>query len=176
MTATFETLTFYRGMAMKYPTDRPFIKEPRTDRRPKDSSQTFHAAADEWFLKRFGVRYRSQVVCVTSRRLTAQTYAATSLHLMRIIPLAEYRYCWSPKVTDLLFKAKELAEAPSIVVHEFLDSADYRESGLEEASGLGNEVMLHCSRYVAIPARLLGVENSDAPSGIILPFVTGASG
>lgn len=169
MTATFETLAFYRGMAMKYPTDRPFIKELRTDRRPKDSSQTFHDAADEWFLNRFGVRYRSQVVCVSSRRLTAQAYAATPEHLMRIIPLAEYRYCWSPKVTDLLFKAKELTEASLLAVHQFLDSAEYKESSLEEAHGLGNEVMLHCSRYVAIPVRLLEIEKSDTPSGIILP-------
>lgn len=167
--ATFETLIFYRGMAAKYPTDRPFIKECRTDRQPKDSSRKFHEAADSWFVKRFGIPYRSQVVCVTSRKLTARAYAATPEHLMRVVPLTEYRYCWSPKVSDLLFKAKEFADVDPLVIHEFLDTACYQETDLEAASRFGHEVMLHCASYVAVPVRLFEPEDFVGPSGIILP-------
>lgn len=168
--ATFESLTFYRGMSKKYPTDRPFVHQPRTNRRPRDSSQNFHNAADEWFLKRFGVPYRSAGVCVTALKLTAQAYAASPTHVMRVVPLTAYRYCWSPKVSDLLFKARELADAGVHEINAFLDAADYTEAGLEDAFNAGSEVMLHCERYIAVPIGLLPSSGASEAAGIILPF------
>jgi hypothetical protein len=159
-------------MSAKYPTDRPFVHEPRTDRRPKDASRKFHDAADKWFFERFGVRYRSQGVFVTARRFTAQAHGASPAHLMRIVPLTAYRYCWSSNVADLLFKARELADADEDSVRGFLDSAGYQESSLEDAHAAGHEVMLHCGRFVAIPSGLLPAANESPASGILLPFAS----
>lgn len=165
---SFEALCFYRGMSSKYPTDRPYIREPRRDRRPRDSSPSFHEIADEWFFGRFGVKYRSQGTFVTANKLTATAYAASPGHVARVVPLSEYTYCWSPQVSDLLFKAKELANADPTAVRHFLESAQYQESDLALAHESGHEVMLHCSRYVAIPVDLLPEAAQQARSGILL--------
>lgn len=169
---TFEVLCFCRGMSGKYPIDRPYVVEPRVDRRPRDSGPKFHEIADHWFLERFGIRYRSQGVFVTPNQLTATAYAASPRHVARVVPLTEYRYCWSPRVSDLLFKAKELADADPAAIRQFLESAEYQESELGAAHEAGHEVMLHCSRYVAIPIDLLSGQSSTPAlpvSGIVLP-------
>lgn len=166
---TFECLSFFRGMSEKYPTDRPFVHRVRSHRRPKDSSQNFHGIADQWFYERFGIRYRSNVVCVTSRELTALAYAATPAHVMRIVPLSEYRYCWSPNASDLLFLAKEMAQASQKEIFSALELLGYQEDGLEKASATGHEVMLHCDLYLAIPIDCLPERKVEASSRIILP-------
>lgn len=153
---SFETLSFFRGVSARYDAQHPTIHETRRDRRPKDSPIEFHNVVDEWFHSRFGVRYRSQGVFLTSGRITAQAYAATPAHVMRIIPLSEYRYCWSPKAVDLLFAARKLEGASRSAIEMHLDSLDYREDHLSDAHAAGNEVILCCERYIAIPVHLAG--------------------
>lgn len=173
---TFESWDFYRGMSKKYPSDKPFVKEVRQDRLPRDSSKNFHEAADAWFNKRFGIKYRSQSVFVTSRKLTAQTYALASsqstedsvVRVVRVLPLTAYTYCWSPEVSDLRFKAKEMADAEWSAIHEYLDTAGYCGEGLAQAHELGHEVMVNCGSYIAVPIGLLQVSASSGNSNIIL--------
>ena len=95
---------------------------------------------------------------------------------MRIVPLTGYRYCWSAKVADLLFKAKELANAEQSSIAAFLEEAQYQESDLEGAYRAGHEIMLSCDLFVAIPVSLLdSLGSNKLPteekflSGIILP-------
>lgn len=153
--ATFETLIFLRGMSARYPTDRPSICIARQDRSPKDTSAAFHAAADRWFEETFGIRYRSAATFVSAGRITAGAYAATADHVMRVIPLGVYSYCWSPAIKDFLFLENEMQRAGDSDVWARLNHAGYRCHGLDEAHASGNEVMLSCERYVAIPNRLL---------------------
>src|SRR5690242_373049 len=101
--STFEDLSFYRGVSTRYRTDRPSVIIPRRDRRPRNSSVDFHEVADRWFARRFGIAYRSRGVFLTSGIVSATAYAATAAHVMRIVPISAYRYCWSPKISDLLF-------------------------------------------------------------------------
>lgn len=168
---SFETLTFFRGVSSRYDPQHPTIHRTRFDRRPRDTSIDFHRVADEWFRLRFGIPYRSQALLLTSRQFTAQTYAATPAHVMRILPLSDYRYCWSPKAVDLLFAAKKLEGASQGEIEEHLASLCYREDDLAEAHATGHEVMLHCERYIAIPAHLVAgrVEESVAPSILYQP-------
>jgi len=165
---TFETLPFYRGFSNKYKTDEPSLIAPRRDRRPKNSSAHFHHVADEWFKNRFGIQYRSQGVFLTSRLISASTYAATPAHVMRVVPIGIYAYCWSPKVSDLLFAATDLASSSRDVIESYLDSAQYRDTALQDAHASGHEVMLHCERYITIPIHLLGVTLTPESKSIIL--------
>lgn len=164
---SFETLTFFRGLSARYNTQHPTIHEIRRDRRPKDSSIEFHNIVDGWFLSRFGVSYRSQALFLTSRKLTAQAYAATPDHVMRIMPLSDYRYCWSPNTSDLLFLARRLSGAGKSEIEAHLESLCYREYGLAEAHLSGNEVMLHCERYITIPTHFIAT-HCEKSSGVIL--------
>lgn len=165
---SFETFTFFRGVSARYDPQQPTIHETRRNRRPKDTPIEFHNIADSWFLSHFGVAYRSQALLLTARQLTAQAYAATPEHVMRILPLSRYRYCWSPNVVDLLFTAKKLEGASSSEVEAHLRSLDYREDGLGEAHAAGHEVMLHCERYIAIPVHLASVQKDSGQELSIL--------
>lgn len=166
--STFESLVFYRGMSEEFPTDRVSLVVPRTDRRPRNSSLAFHEAADQWFESHFGVRCRSRGVFVTARPEATLVYAASPSHVMRVIPLSTYKYCWSPTVSDLLFAATEYADGAPDSVNAYLDRARYQQSDLDAAHASGHEVMLSCDRYVAIPIGLLGVTIAEGPS-IIVP-------
>lgn len=165
---SFETLTFYRGVSARYNPQHPTVHEMRRDRRPKDSSIEFHNIANEWFRSRFGVLYRSQSLCITSRKLTAQVYAASPAHVMRILPLSDYHYCWSPNATDLLFAAKKLEDASQREIEDHLNSLGYREDGLAEAHVVGHEVMLHCERFITIPVHFDAINGKEANGSILL--------
>lgn len=165
---SFETLTFFRGVSARYNLQHPTIHRIRRDRRPKDASILFHNIADGWFRSYFGVPYRSQALFLTSRKLTAQVYAATPAHVMRILPLSDYRYCWSPNAVDLLFAAKKLEGANRSEIEDHLVSLGYREDGLVEAHAAGHEVMLHCERYITIPVHLASTDGEEASGSILL--------
>lgn len=151
---TFETFEFYRGMSEVYPIDRPIVKKTRKDRAPRDTKTLIHSAADNWFLNRFGVNYRSQAVLVTSRQDFARKYAATVDHVYRIIPMGKYSFCWSPFATDMLELVYDVSESEAC--QSKLASAMYQEIDLAAAHEAGHEVMLFCDQYVAIPVGLCG--------------------
>ena len=155
-------------MSDRYPADRPSIVPVRRDRRPRNSSARFHEIADQWFRSNFGVSYRSQAVFITSKILTASAYARAPEYVMRVIPLTAYRFCWSPKVKDLLFVANRHSESSREEIEIYLNSLDYRENDLTAAHEVGNEVMLFCEKYVAIPVSQLGVDLKTKNEGLIL--------
>ena len=165
---SFETLPFYRGVSAEYAVDCPSIHAPRTNRRPKNSSIHFHTIADRWFAKRFGIHYRSNAVFLTSGVLSATTYAHSPAHVMRILPLGPYRFCWSANVSDLLFSATQFAEAEEAVIEAHMDSKGYCESDLLKAYEIGHEVMLYCEQYIAIPIGLCGVKPKSTSASILL--------
>ena len=148
---TFETKIFYRGVSEKHLIDRPYIVTPRMNRRPKDSTDNFHNIADKWFQDKFGIPYRSCGVFVTSRRLSATLHAATPSHVVRVIPISDYRFCWSPKAVDLFFLASRFATSSANLINAKLESLGYTERDLGEAYASGHEVMIYCSSYIAIP-------------------------
>ena len=98
---------------------------------------------------------------LTSRLVTAHAYAATAAHVMRVIPLTGYQYCWSPKTSDLLFAAKKLERATTQEIEEYLISQDYREDDLSGAHESGHEVMLFCNVYVVIPLHIAVIGNKQ---------------
>lgn len=162
---SFEAFSFYRGVSNSYSSSAVSIITPRRDRQPRDSSVHFHNIADEWFFDRFGFRYRSGGVFVTSRILTATAYASTPAHVVRVLPLSSYSYCWSRNVSDLLFMEKEVGSQSREVIRRHLHMADYQVDELASAHVLGNEVMLNCEVYAAIPTAILPKANGDGPIG-----------
>lgn len=167
--STFESLIFYRGVSEDNPTDHPYIKQTRKNRKPRASSQHFHNIANQWFIQKFGISYRSEAIFVTSLKLSATTYAATEKHLVRVIPISAYRYCWSSKISDLLFAAKELENASEENIKRTLDFAEYREDDLQEAHKSGHEVMLFCEEYICIPEPPNLMAQKTEKSFILLP-------
>jgi len=147
--SSFEVLSFYRGLSARYDITCPTVHATRKDRRPRDMRIHLHDVADDWFLMEFGIRYRSQAVFVSSDLGVAGTYAATPNHVVRVIPLGPYRYCWSSQFSDLLEVG---LHNPGIEeFKEDLASARYKEDCLEDAHRSGHEVMVFCESYICIP-------------------------
>ena len=157
---TFEVFPFLRGTSTRYPIDRPYVGIPRRNRRPRDLSEPIHHAADDWFFRRFSCRFRSQALFVSPQLLVAAGYGATPDHVVRILPLGAYQYCWSRKTSDLLSVLKQVTNIED--VEQELVGADYTNSDLRGAHESGHELMLFCDRYVAIPVSQL-VEDNAAP-------------
>ncbi|MGF6110391.1 hypothetical protein [Pseudomonas frederiksbergensis] len=146
---SFETLSFYRGLSNRYEVAHPTVHATRMDRQPRDTRQNIHDVADNWFFERFGVRYRSQAVFVSSDTSVAAAYAASPDHIVRVIPLGAYKYCWSSQLSDLLeigMHNPDIEDFKSDLVN-----AHYKEDCLDDAHRLGHEVMIFCESYVCIP-------------------------
>lgn len=169
MFSSFETLAFYRGISSPFNIEHPSMRRVRKDRVPRNMSHELHGRADTWFYEKFGVRYRSQALFVTSSSFIATNYAATQGAVVRVIPVGPYRYCWSKKRSDLLFFN---ASENKTTIEEYLDDSNYIETDLKDAFSSGNEVMLYCEQYVAIPIGLLtpkiDKESAQKRSSLIL--------
>lgn len=150
---TFEIFTAYRGISSDSRMDAPFIKKVRKNRVPRDIPIDVHLGADDWFFENFGIRYRSQALFITGNPVSASHYAASSRHIVRVIPLGEYKICWSPINSDLFLYGNHAKEE---TIEKYLELGRYQESDLEEAIKSGHEIMLYCDQYIAIPVHLLG--------------------
>lgn len=155
---SFETLEFYRGVSDKVSSKYPSIIRTRKDRKPRDTPIHIHEWADSWFKTSFGVGYRSQSVLVTPNRVTAQFYGT---HCVRVIPLGNYSFCWSKKYADFLHIVKD---GPALdILTARLRAAEYGTADLALAHQSGNELMLCCDSYIAVPLGLL-TDDVAAPS------------
>lgn len=152
---SFENLVFLRGTSAKFDPSNCTIQRVRKDRKPRDTPLHLHNAADEWFLKNFGVRFRSQAILLSSSQQTATAYASNPSNVHRIIPIDQYKFCWSPKVTDML----QLIDATTTpeMLWAALTASAYQADDLKSAYESRNEVMLFCENYIAVPIKLINI-------------------
>jgi hypothetical protein len=165
MTISFETLAFYRGLSSDIPLDRASLLKPRKDRNPRDTPANLHETANSWFTKKFGVPYRNALF-VTPNRVIAQFYGKSPDHCVRIIPLGSYSYCWSSRYADFLHLAKDAPSSDALTYR--LESAGYATTDLNMAHSSGNELMLFCEKYIAIPIGLLEFSADQMPTSNII--------
>lgn len=139
-------LSLYRGVDPR----APEVFEGRVDRarQPKNMPIPLHEAADDWFSRQFGVRFRGAALFCTGSQATARSHG----RLYRIYPVGGFQFCWSPSVGDLHVWATQnaLLDGPPAALVESLKELDYREDGLAEAITSGCEIMVACSRYYAL--------------------------
>jgi hypothetical protein len=152
MIDSFETLSFYRGVTGPMPVDKPTVRQVRTGRRPLHLPLSVHNDADAWFYEKFGVRYRSESIFVTGSKFVASSYAESPSHIVRIVPLGNYKFCWSAQRSDLYFYC---STGMKLSIEAYLEQSFYIEEELRKAHASGNEVMLFCETYVSIPVSLL---------------------
>lgn len=148
----FEIHTALRGLSGEKKVNSPFVGEMPRNRQPKDLPISLHNRADQWFDEKFGIRYRSKAIFITGSEFIAQSHAYSDQHVVRIVPLSSYKFCWSPLIKDLFSFGNSSNGA---TIEEYLDSGNYRQDGLEEALLSGNEIMLHCDQFIAIPTWML---------------------
>ena len=142
-------LSLYRGIDPR----APEVFEGRVDRarQPKNMPIPLHEAADAWFSRQFGVRFRGAALFCTGSKATASRHG----RLYRIYPVGGFQFCWSPSVGDLHVWATQngLLDGHPAALVESLKALDYREDGLAEAIASSSEIMVSCSRYYALEDR-----------------------
>lgn len=133
-------MNIYRGFV-----NRPkvgVILKTRKDRKPRDSSIELHNEADEYFFKKFGIKFRSQSIFCTGDIQSAKKYGKVA----KIKPIGDSQICWSPKCFDLI----EKEDFHWMTTEEFILENEYQIGNLDKAIESGNEIMIHCDRYEII--------------------------
>lgn len=126
------------------------LRDCPRDRQPRNTRPAYHRAADDWFLRRFGIRYRSGSLFCTGSLETAAQYGEGKARF--IYPVGEFRICWSPRVHDLFMWTfnRSVPEFVSFLENE----ADYREGDLCEAIASDCEIMVSCARFFSLASSL----------------------
>jgi hypothetical protein len=121
---------------------------PVEDRLPRDTPEWIHRLADQWFLENFGVRYRSEALFCTGDKSVALYYG----NIYPVVPLGEFRFCWSPTIQDFYGAVSKLELEPSDTskLYRLLESVGYTDQDLTKAIQSGSEIMLHASSYLVL--------------------------
>src|SRR5574343_219856 len=82
----FDFDLLYRGMKNK---PKLFIGNVRPDRRPSDTPLPIHEFMDNWFYKKFGVKFRSNAMFASKNSLSTLTYGTSYI----VFPIGEFKYC-----------------------------------------------------------------------------------
>ena len=139
-------MILYRGIDPRAP--EVFEEHVDRARKPKKMPPLLHEAADAWFSRNFGVRFRGAAVFCTGSKAQAGIHGK----VYRIYPAGGFQFCWSPLVSDLHVWAtkRTCLDEPADVLVKSLAELGYREDGLAEAIVSGCEIMVACSRYYAL--------------------------
>lgn len=134
------------------------------NRSPRDMPRETHDMLNEWFQKKTGIAYRSQSIFGTGSYREAKQYATDfdsnigGGAVAVVLPVGRYKYCWSPKISDLYSYIEENVmdwskddEENKQNIFAALDIAGYRFNkdlgpGLES----GHEIMIHCQHAIVV--------------------------
>lgn len=139
-------MKLYRGFKSVLTKDileNKFLLKPR---KPVDSGIEFHHIADEWFLKKFNIKARSQTILCSTDIEQAREYAVSG-GLAELAPIGNYQLIFSTDVNDFIQHDIDCYNPDEIV--DWLENKNYQivdsEDNIPE-SHLG-EVMLYCASY-----------------------------
>ena len=93
----------YRGMPVN---EDMMDLIPRKNRTPRDMKRDYHQTLDILFKKKFGWKPRSSGIFCTGSQHTASQYG----RIYSVWPKGQFKFIWSPKITDLYMHIKRLEE------------------------------------------------------------------
>jgi hypothetical protein len=129
--------------------ENPYFFAPRA---PRTMPQKLHNEIDEWFYKRFQIRYRSASIFCTGNVDQAKKYLDKSTTLLELCPIDEYSLAYCPIVVDLFdFICDEYFVHNIVVdVEKLMNELPYvqsKNSGLKEAAQSKCEVMIVAKKF-----------------------------
>jgi len=154
----------YRGTKLLEYNDFCIIT-PRKNRKPRDTDPVIHKKFDEMFMKYHGIKARSEAIFTTPDYTTAAYYGISGL----VFPVGNFKYLWNPDIKDLTVNPsgnnyskkswyKQLFNELMILISkdESIDDVientvkNYKSTGLKDAMGTDNEIMIFCDKYYII--------------------------
>lgn len=117
-----------------------FTKSPRPDRKPKHMPAAVHRLADNWFLSKFGHRFRSHSAFCTGDDFVASQYG----FVYCAYPRNGFTFCWSREVKDLYTKVEiaKIDDMNASEVVDLLEKSMYTSDNLLEALESESEIMV----------------------------------
>lgn len=151
----------YRGIDEKR-TQKHFTRQPvRKNRRPMDTPQEMHQAADNWFVEHYGYPFRRAGLFTTGNINQAVDYGRAYM----VFPIGDFQYVWSPGHYELLFTkllsaywraldswnmTKMSEQDAQKITNKILDAGNYQSSDLQAGIRSGNEVLIGTSEFYGI--------------------------
>lgn len=144
-----------------------FKKTVRADRKPLSTDPQIHKAIDNWFDETFDMKARSNTLFCFGLGGWGNTSSYGVRYL--ILPIGKFRYVWSQTVSDLfddVITKKFSAGEGKKFRDSFLDDKGepdldklaaemsklgYQTDELDIAVHEGNEIMVECREYYALP-------------------------
>lgn len=123
----------------------------RINRRPKNSSSSFHEGFNGAFDELHYVEnIRSRATFCTGNQSDAGWYGPT----YAIFPIGDYTYWWSPKVIDSFIDFSDNYHSHSLAaIEDFINVSEYTDKNLAKAISSRMEVMLLCDSYYAVSTK-----------------------
>jgi hypothetical protein len=134
------------------------------NRSPKDTAREIHQAADRYFLKKFGIKFRSNSFFVTGSEEMAASYGTEVWNPgaeVIVIPQGDFKFCWSPITNDFYQSTEEAIDWPNDLdddatvfeinayfdkeVFALCERMKYQTTDLKRAIKSRHEIMLHCN-------------------------------
>jgi len=136
----------YRGMDTA--SNKPIKKQVRLDNRsPAGSTVEVHAILNTYFDTMFGHPFRNGLF-VSGKENDVRLYG--EIHI--IFPIGDFDFLWSPVVSDLYGDADwNEDETDAKVISNEVHQNKYQTTDLKAATKSGNEIMIWCKEYYAIP-------------------------
>lgn len=95
----------YRSVSDELGRSNWFEETVRKDRHPLDTPERVHNIIDNWFLKKFGYKYRSASLFVSTNYEMIFSFSDVTsrptTNIFYIIPKGSYKLCYSQKTKDL---------------------------------------------------------------------------
>ena len=154
---------------------RFFIKDPiktvdvDQNRQPIDTPEVMHDIINDWFFKRTGIPFRSASIFCTGDWSDARRYARDEGHVVTVIPVGEFNYCWSTVYNDMYedlgdyvhkldkiagrnkdLTTKFLLDKPSNITNFLMKGKYTLNTGLLQAIASKKEVMINCQQVIVI--------------------------
>jgi hypothetical protein len=130
----------------------------RKDRVPLDISKSATEILNSLFERDFGIKYRTQAAFVKGDKSSTIEYGSPHV----ILPIGEFKYCWSPNIEDLYvyaaykFDLEKIGQLqnPEEKIKEVYEKGEYKSNGLLMAltNYKKHEIMVACDEYYAIEA------------------------
>lgn len=149
-----------------------YIKTVRTDRKPLDTHPELSNAVDDLLYEKFGWHPRKNGLFVYGPDAKGDTKAYGTLH--QVFPIGDIEFCWSPEIADMFGKigsvaykvakmngndaarqkddvhtTEELEDFKNEMTKDYLGT--YTDDNLRKAISSGNEIMVKCKSYLAVP-------------------------
>ncbi len=132
-------MPLYRGTNSK----PIYYKEKiRTDRKPTNTKQETHQVFDDLFLRKYGIRWRTNSIFTTGSYSEADLYGQVYI----IFPVGRFDYIYNPVVADLYLYTKR-----KLTIDEMGHLVDgYKSDNLRNAIISYNEIMITGKEYIAV--------------------------